>query len=57
MCSGPLRVGYAKKMTRWIVSFVVVLVLFGILYYLVRLRPIPEDDIKQRAHDEEHPVA
>lgn len=44
-------------MTRWIVSFVVVLVLFGILYYLVRLRPIPEDDIKQRAHDEEHPVA
>lgn len=39
-------------MTRWIVSFVVVLVLFGILYYLVRLRPIPEDDIKQRAHDE-----
>jgi len=35
-------------MARWIVSFVVVLGLFCILYYVVRLRPIPEDDIKER---------
>jgi Na+/H+ antiporter NhaD/arsenite permease-like protein len=42
-------------MVRWLVSFAVVLVLFCVLYYLVRLRPIPEDEIKERRHDAAEP--
>ena len=38
-------------MVRWLVSFAVVLVLFCGLYYLVRLRPLPEDEIKERRRD------
>jgi hypothetical protein len=38
-------------MTRWIVSFALVLFFLCVLYYLVRLRSIPEDDIKERWHD------
>ncbi|HEX6310313.1 MAG TPA: hypothetical protein VF152_01655 [Acidimicrobiia bacterium] len=37
-------------MVRWIVSFGVALLVFCVLFYLVRLRAIPEDDIKESRH-------
>ncbi|MGH9032471.1 MAG: hypothetical protein ACRDY4_06330 [Acidimicrobiia bacterium] len=34
-------------MVRWIVSFAIVLFFLCILYYVVRLRTTPEDEIKE----------
>jgi hypothetical protein len=38
-------------MVRWVVSFAVGFVFLCVLYYVVRLRTTPEDDIKQRRRE------